>query len=90
MRVKEKVRVRDWVRCNRGRKTKEKGGAAQNSLPTLEMAPPPPALAIDDDDPYHGIVSDRKRNPAVLVGGFLWRCVCVDGDAHFQRPRVSR
>jgi len=37
------------------------------------MAPPPPPLATldEEEDPYHGIVSTRKRNPVVLVGE--WR-----------------
>ncbi len=35
----------------------------------MTPSPPPPlALADDEDDPFHGIVSDRKRNPMVLVG----------------------
>ena len=37
--------------------------------PALAMAPPPPLILDDEEDPFHGIVSDRKRNPMVLVGG---------------------
>ena len=38
-----------------------------------KMAPPPPPVATldEEEDPYHGIVSTRKRNPVVLVGE--WR-----------------